>query len=323
MHLAQLEEEDADDGRDPENDDPGGIEGVMEEFMVQLARAVKDAQADKKCCYHCSSPKHFIHNCPLMKTARDKKQLNGKEGMAMMKGAQTPLTTMNAAEPPKGGSRGVKTTSQTPFWNPDPFQQWYRIENVAKVKINEESCMALLDNGAQVNTIMLRYVSNHSLQVGPITGLMGSKVVCVGLGNAYPRLLGYMVIWVQVDRVWCHDEDHIALVITDPSNFMARVLVILGTPAIGQVVNVMKEAEMDASVAPWANARVAHLLLVHRMMPMEVGDGQKERLDMNDNGQLMYTQNAETIEPFSSHIIPVKTRRAYVGECINVMVQAL
>ena len=32
--LAQLEEEDADDGEDPESDDPGGIEGVTEEFMV-------------------------------------------------------------------------------------------------------------------------------------------------------------------------------------------------------------------------------------------------------------------------------------------------
>ena len=34
IHLAHLEEEDADDGEDPESDDPGGIEGVMEEFMV-------------------------------------------------------------------------------------------------------------------------------------------------------------------------------------------------------------------------------------------------------------------------------------------------
>ena len=31
---AQLEEEDAADGKDPESDDPGGIEGVMEEFMI-------------------------------------------------------------------------------------------------------------------------------------------------------------------------------------------------------------------------------------------------------------------------------------------------
>ena len=94
--LAHLEEEGADDGKDPESDDPGGIEGVTEEFLVQLARAVKDAQAEEKCCYHCSSPKHFIHNCPLMKATRDKKQLNGKEGTAMTKGAWTPLTTMGA-----------------------------------------------------------------------------------------------------------------------------------------------------------------------------------------------------------------------------------
>ena len=89
-------------------------------------------------------------------------------------------------------------TLQTPFLNPDPFQQWYGIENVAKVKINGESCMALLDNGAQVNTITLRYVSYHSLEVGPITDLMGSKIACVGLGNAYTRLLGYVVIQVKV-----------------------------------------------------------------------------------------------------------------------------
>ena len=49
IHLAQLEEEDADYGEDLESDDPGGIEGVTEEFMVQLARAVKDAQMDEKC----------------------------------------------------------------------------------------------------------------------------------------------------------------------------------------------------------------------------------------------------------------------------------
>ena len=84
IHLAQLEEEDADDDEDTESDDPGGIKEVMEEFMVQLARAVKDVQGDEKCCYHCSSPEHFICNCQLMKTTRDKKQLNGKEGMAMM-----------------------------------------------------------------------------------------------------------------------------------------------------------------------------------------------------------------------------------------------
>ena len=34
IHLAQLEEEDADDSEDLESDDPGGSKGVMEESMV-------------------------------------------------------------------------------------------------------------------------------------------------------------------------------------------------------------------------------------------------------------------------------------------------
>ena len=88
--LVQLEEEDANDGKDPESDDPDGIKGVTEEFMVQLARAVKDTQMDKRRCYHCSSPEHFIHNCLLMKTARDKKQLNRKRGMGDGEGGQDP-----------------------------------------------------------------------------------------------------------------------------------------------------------------------------------------------------------------------------------------
>ena len=98
---AQLEEEDTDDGEDPESDDPGGIEGVTEEFMIQLARVVKDTQMDDKHCYYYSSPKHFIHNFLLMKTTTDKKKLNGKEGMAMMKGAWAPPTTTNAIKSPQ------------------------------------------------------------------------------------------------------------------------------------------------------------------------------------------------------------------------------
>ena len=174
--------------------------------------------------------------------------------------------------------------------------------------------MALLDNSTQVNTITPRYVNKHLLQVGPITDLMGSKVTCMGLGNAYTRPLGYVVIWVWVDRVQGYDEDQIALIFPDFSNFVTRVPVILGMLTIGCVVNVMREAEIDAPVTLWANVRAAHLLAVCRMMPMEVEDDQEEKFDSKDVDLLMYTQKAETLEPFSSHIIPVKTKKAYLGE---------
>ena len=93
--------------------------------------------------------------------------------------------------------------------------------------------MALLNNGAQVNTITPRYVKEHSLPMGPITDIRGSKVACIGLDNAYTRPLGYVVMRVQVDRVQGYDEDQISLIIPDFSNFAMRVPIILGTPTIG------------------------------------------------------------------------------------------
>ena len=93
--------------------------------------------------------------------------------------------------------------------------------------------MALLDNGVQVNTVTLRYVNECSLPVGLITDLMGAKVACLGLGNAYTRSLGFVIIWVQVDGVWGYGKDQIALIIPDFSHFMVRVPIILGTPTIG------------------------------------------------------------------------------------------
>ena len=107
------------------------------------------------------------------------------------------------------------------------------MKNIAKVRINGVSCMALLDNDAQVNTITPKYLKECSLPMGPITDLMGSKVACIGLGNAYTRPLGYVIIWVQVDGVQGYNEDQIALIIPDFLNFAMRVPVILGTPTIG------------------------------------------------------------------------------------------
>ena len=109
MHLTQLEEEDTNDGKNPESDDPDGIDGVTEEFMVRLARVVKDTQVDEKHCYHCSSPEHFIRNCPLMKVIRDKKQLNRKKGTAIVKGAWTPLKPANATKAPNRRLRRHRT----------------------------------------------------------------------------------------------------------------------------------------------------------------------------------------------------------------------
>ena len=180
MHLAHLEEEDAGRDEDEESNDPSRIEGVTKEFMMCLVRAVKDVQTEEKCCYHCSSPEHFICNCPLVKTSRQN-TVKWQGGDSIEEGSMDPTdNSQHIKEPPNRGSQGIKLPQQTPFLKPDPSQCWHWVENIARVRINGESCMALLDNGTQINTIMPKYVSDHSLQVGPITNLLGPKVTCVG-----------------------------------------------------------------------------------------------------------------------------------------------
>ena len=59
------------------------------------------------------------------------------------------------------------------------------------------------------------------------------------------------------------------------------------------------------------------------MVPMEVDDRQEGEFGSNDNDPLMYTQRVEMLEPFASHVISVKTGKGYLGEHINIIVQAL
>ena len=93
----------------------------------------------------------------------------------------------------------------------------------------------------QIITITPNYVRNHSLEMRLITDLIGAKVTCVGLGNAYAQPLGYVIVQVQVDGVQGYDEDQIALVVLHKLKFVGQIPVILGTPTISCIVNVMRE----------------------------------------------------------------------------------
>ena len=99
--LAHLEEESAEKDKEVESKDPSDLAGVMEEFMVYLIRAVKDAQVKEKCCYHCSSLEHFIHDCPLVKASGVNTHLNCKEGTVPKKGTWSPQTKVTMPKIPQ------------------------------------------------------------------------------------------------------------------------------------------------------------------------------------------------------------------------------
>ena len=102
--VAHLKEESTNKEECIDSEDPDGIKGVTEEFIVHLARAVKDAQQEEKCCYHCSSLGHFIPDCPLVVASRTNSHLNQKEGMAMKKGTQALQAKATLPKVPQDGT---------------------------------------------------------------------------------------------------------------------------------------------------------------------------------------------------------------------------
>ena len=80
---------------------------------------------------------------------------------------------LHQGHPKMGCPRCRTSCMQTPFLNPNPLTDGMGYENVARVRVNGESCMALLDNGMQINTITPGFIKNHSLDVGPLSDLVG------------------------------------------------------------------------------------------------------------------------------------------------------
>ena len=111
-----------------------------------------------------------------------------------------------------------------------------------------------------------------------------------------------------------YNEDQIALVVPDLSNFTAQVPIILGTPTISCVVNVMKEREIDALATPWANTQVAHLLSVQRATARVEDSQAVGKSSPSKYNEVVITKNMETIDAFSSHVIPMTAEKAYTGE---------
>ena len=114
----------------------------------------------------------------------------------------------------------------------------------------------LIDNGARVNLVTLEFVKNRGLEVGSIQDLNDHNgyIPLSGLGGKITKSLGYMILRVQISYVPSYDEDQVALVVSEDSNFLKRCQVILGTPTINRAVRAMKESEIENAPEAWQSA---------------------------------------------------------------------
>ena len=129
-------------------------------------------------------------------------------------------------------------------------------ENVGQTLIDGEPVPALIDNGARFNTVTPAFVKKRGLVVGSIADLNKHRgripVSCSG--GYYTEPISYVMVRVQFPGIPSYDENQMALVIRDGSEFSRRVPVIIGTPTIDQVVWALKESEFDTIPEEWQRA---------------------------------------------------------------------
>ena len=165
---------------------------------------------------------------------------------------------------------------------------------------------------------------NHSLDIRLLSDLVGKWAVCTGLGNTFTWPIGYIIIWAQVNGVQGYDEDQIAPVVPDLSNFMAWVPMVPRTPTIGCITNVIKETEIDTLVTPWVNAHVAHIFVVWQVTTtLEDNNVTTKVLDHTEYDEVVTTKSSEMIDAFSSKILHAPTKTAFTSVKLNVMSHAL
>ena len=187
----------------------------------------------------------------------------------------------------------------------------------------------LIDNGARVNLVTPEFVKNRGLEVGSIQDLNDHNgyIPLSGLGGKITEPLGYVILRVQIPYVPSYDEDQVALVVSEDSNFLKRCQVILGTLTINQAVQAMKESEIENTPKAWRSA-VHSYKFANYMVQLNLEDyGKTLPTNMGENptdlDELVLLKNKVTIPAFESIILHCRTRKTMMmGYKLHVMTQA-
>ena len=146
--------------------------------------------------------------------------------------------------------------------NPDAFHRFIGPKNLGKALIDNELTSCLLDNGAQLNFITPAYAQEWGMDIMSLDYLVqetgGSILLIRGLSGISVEPIGFVMMNVKVPGVQGYDEDQIAIVMDDPG--MTEWPVILGTPTLYRVMEVIKESEISKLAVPWVSSQFFWLM---------------------------------------------------------------
>ena len=151
----------------------------------------------------------------------------------------------------------------------------------------------------------------------------GSVPPIRGIGSISVEPVGFVMMNVKVPCVQGYDEDQIAIVMEDPG--MLDWLVILGTPTIYRVMEVIKESEISKLAVPWASSRVSWLMrdIQARLSQVVVNDVANKPISPLNVDEVVRVASKCTIPPFGHKAIHDKVNLVFHGYKMNVMTHGL
>ena len=144
-----------------------------------------------------------------------------------------------------------------------------------------------------------------------------------GIGGISVEPIGFIVMNMKVPCVQGYDEDQIAIVMDDPG--MSEWPVILGTPTIYRVMEVIKESEISKLVVPWASSRVSWLMrdVQARLSQVVVNDVANKPISPLNVDEVVRVASKCTVPPFGHKAIHGKVNLVLHGYKMNVMTHGL
>ena len=153
--------------------------------------------------------------------------------------------------------------------------------------------------------------------------IRGSIPLIRGLGGISVEPIGFVMMNVKVPCVQGYDEDQISIVMDDPG--MTEWPVILGTPTLYCIMDVIKESEISKLAVPWASSRVSWLMrdVQAKLGQVVVNDVANKPIAPLHVDEVVRVTSKCIIPPFGHKAIHGKVNLVLHGYKMNVMTHGL
>ena len=151
----------------------------------------------------------------------------------------------------------------------------------------------------------------------------GSIPLIRGLGGISVEPIGFAMMNVKVPCVQGYDEDQIAIVMDNPG--MTEWPVILGTPTLYRIMEVIKESEIPKLAVPWASSQVSRLMrdVLAKLGQVVMNDIANKPIAPLHVDEVVRVTSKCTVPPFGHKAIHGKVNHILLGYNMSVMTHGL